>query len=159
MMAVRVPAYPGPVAKVTESVLVGASLAAAWDHYFDPEGWRAWVEGFERVERSEGYPEEGGTLVWQSNPAGRGTVTERVLAHEPRTLHRIAFSDPQSTGELTTRFAIEGEATRMTLELTYTVGRGGPLARITDLLFARSQVTASLRRTLMDFRAEVEEPR
>ena len=146
------------MAKVTESVLVGASLAAAWDHYFDQEGWRAWVEGFERVERSEGYPEEGGTLVWQSNPAGRGTVTERVLAHEPRTLHRIAFEDPQSSGELTTRFAIEGEATRLTLELAYTVGGGGPLSKLTDMLFARSQVIASLRRTLMDFRADVEEP-
>ena len=157
-MAIRVPAYPGAVAKVTESVLVGASLATSWDRYFDPEGWRAWLEGFERVERSEGYPEEGGTLVWQSNPAGRGTVTEQVVAHEPRTLHRIAFSDPQSSGELTTRFAIEGEGTRVTLELTYTVGGGGPLSRITDLLFARSQVIASLRRTLMDFRVEVEEP-
>ena len=157
MMAIRVRAYPGAVAKVSESVLVGASLAAAWDHYFDPKGWPDWVEGFERVERSDGYPEAGGTLVWQSNPAGRGTVTERVLAHEPRTLHRIAFSDPQSEGELTTRFAIEGEATRLTLELDYTVGGGGALSRITDLLFARSQVIASLRRTLMDFRYAVEE--
>lgn len=147
------------MAKVSESVLVGASLAATWDHYFDPEGWPNWVEGFERVERSEGYPEAGGKLVWQSNPAGRGAVTERVLVHEPRTLHRIAFSDPQSRGELTTRFAIEGDATRVTLELDYTVGGGGTLSRITDLLFARSQVLASLRRTLMDFRFAVEERR
>jgi hypothetical protein len=145
------------VAKISESVLVGASLAATWDRYFDPQGWGEWVEGFERVERSDGYPETGGTLVWQSNPAGRGTVTERVLAHEPRTMHRIAFEDPQSTGELTTRFGIEGEGTRVTLELTYTVGGGGALARLTDMLFARSQVAASLRRTLMDFRYLVEE--
>jgi hypothetical protein len=159
MMAIRIPAYPGAVAKVSESVLVGASLAATWERYFDPNGWDAWVEGFERVERSEGYPEAGSTLVWQSNPAGRGTVTERVLAHEPRTLHRIAFTDPQSSGELTTRFAIEGEATRVTLELAYTVGRGGALSRVTDMLFARSQVIASLRRTLMDFRYLLEERR
>jgi polyketide cyclase/dehydrase/lipid transport protein len=145
------------VAQVSESVLVGASLAATWDQYFDPQGWSAWVEGFERVERSEGYPETGGTLVWQSNPAGRGTVTERVLDHEPRTLHRIAFEDPQSSGELTTRFAIEGEGTRVTLELTYTVGGGGALAHLTDMLFARGQVIASLRRTLMDLRFSVEE--
>jgi hypothetical protein len=72
-------------------------------------------------------------------------------------MHRIAFEDPQSTGELTTRFGIEGEGTRVTLELTYTVGGGGALARLTDMLFARSQVVASLRRTLMDFRYLVEE--
>jgi hypothetical protein len=145
------------VTKLKESVLVGASLAPTWDHYFDPGGWPAWVEGFARVERSEAYPETGGTLVWQSNPAGRGTVTEKVLAHEPRTLHRIEFSDPQSQGELTTRFAIEGAGTRVTLDLVYTVGRGGALAWVTDFLFARSQVTGSLRRSLADFRLAVEE--
>ncbi len=143
--------------KLSESVLIGASLADTWDRYFDSTGWPRWVEGFARVERAEGYPEAEGTLVWQSNPAGRGTVTERVLIHEPRTLHRIEFSDPQSSGELTTRFAIEGEATRVTLELVYTVGRGGPLAWVTDVLFVRGQVTGSLRRSLADFRLAVEE--
>jgi hypothetical protein len=144
------------VATLNESVLIGASLADTWDHYFDPGGWPAWVEGFERVERSEGYPEQGGTLVWHSNPAGRGTVSERVLDHEPRTLHRIEFTDPQSSGELTTRFAIEGESTRVSLELTYTVGRGGPLAWLTDVLFARGQVLGSLRRSLAEFKLAVE---
>jgi hypothetical protein len=144
------------VATLTESILVGASLADTWDHYFDPGGWPAWVEGFERVERSEGYPEEGGTLVWHSNPAGRGRVTEEVLAHEPRTLHRIAYSDPESSGELTSRFVVEGTGTRVTLELVYTVGRGGPLAWLTDVLFARGQVLGSLRRTLAEFKLAVE---
>lgn len=142
--------------KLTESVLVGASLADVWERYFDPAGWPSWVEGFGRVESADGYPEEGGTLVWQSNPAGRGQVTENVTAHQPRTLHRIAFTDPQSSGELTTRFAVEGPATRVTLELDYTVGRGGVLARLTDVLFARGQVAGSLRRSLAEFRAEVE---
>jgi len=144
------------VAKVSESVLVGASLAETWDHYFDPDGWPVWVEGFGRVARMDGYPEAGATLVWSSNAAGRGEVTEEVLAHEPRTLHRIAFSDPQSSGELTTRFVVEGDGTRVTLELDYEVGKGGPLARLTDLFFTRSQVAGSLRRTLGEFRAEVE---
>jgi hypothetical protein len=145
------------VAKLKESVLVGASLAETWDLYFDPDGWPVWVEGFERVERLEGYPQAGGTLVWKSNPAGRGTVTEEVAAHEPRTLHRIIFSDPQSSGELTTRFAVEGEGTRVELELEYRVGKGGLLASLTDVLFARGQVAASLRRSLAGLRATVEE--
>jgi hypothetical protein len=145
------------VARLSESVLVGASLAETWDLYFDPDGWPVWVEGFQAVERSEGYPDEGGTLVWRSNPAGRGTVTERVLAHEPRTLHRISFSDPQSSGELTTRFAVEGAGTRVTLELEYRVGRGGPLAWLTDVFFARGQVAGSLRRSLANLRMAVED--
>ena len=141
---------------LNESVLVDASLADTWTRYFDPEGWPVWVEGFERVERADGYPDAGGTLVWRSNAAGRGTVTERVLAHEPRTLHRISFSDPQSSGELTTRFAIEGEKIRVTLELDYKIGGGGLLAQVTDVFFARSQVSGSMRRSLAEFRADVE---
>lgn len=144
------------MATLSESILVGASLADTWDHYFDPATWPAWVEGFERVDRSEGYPEENGTLVWRSNPAGRGTVSERVLDHEPRTLHRIEFTDPQSSGALTTRFAIEGAETRVTLELAYTVGSGGPFAWLTDMLFARGQVLGSLRRALAEFKLAVE---
>lgn len=145
------------MATLSESVLVGASLAETWDIYFDPDSWSGWVEGYARVDRADGYPHEGGTLVWVSNPAGRGTVTEQVLAHEPRTLHRIAFTDPQSSGELTTRFAVEGPGTRVTLDLEYRVGRGGALAWVTDILFARGQVAGSLRRSLADLRFAVEE--
>ena len=84
----------------TESVLVGTSLKQAWDFYFEPSGWPAWVDGFGRVESAQGYPEQDGALAWSSVAAGRGSVRERVIAHEPRTLHRISFCDPESTGEL-----------------------------------------------------------
>ena len=136
---------------------VGASLADAWSFYFEPDGWPAWVDGFGKVESADGYPETGGALVWRSNPAGRGTVRERVLAHEPRTLHRIAFSDPGSSGELTTRFAVEGEGTRVTLELTYELASSGPLTWLTERLFVRGQMRGSLQRTLARFRLEAEE--
>ena len=75
----------------------------------------------------------------------------------PRTLHRIAFSDPESTGELTTRFAVEGDGTRVTLELEYRLASGGPLAWVTDRVFVRSQMRESLRRTLARYRLEVED--
>jgi len=145
------------VAKLTESTLVEASLAGAWDYYFEPSGWPAWVDGFKAVESRSGYPEAGGTLVWRSTPAGRGTVRERVLVHEPRTLHRIEFSDPESSGELTTRFAVEGKRVRVTLELDYALARSGPLAWLTERVFVRGQVIGSLRRTLTRFGLEVEE--
>ena len=145
------------MAELSESVLVGGSLADVWGYYFEPSGWPAWVDGFDRVESAEGYPETGGTLVWRSNPAGRGTVRERVLAHEPRTLHRIAFEDPESSGELTTRFAVEGQGTRVTLEFQYRLPSSGPLARLTERLFVRGQMRGSLQRTLARFRLEAEE--
>jgi hypothetical protein len=140
-----------------ESLLVDASLAEVWDYYFEPRGWPAWVDGFHAVSSGQGYPGEGGTLVWRSNPAGRGTVTERVLEHQPRRRHRIEFSDPESQGELLTRFEIEGERTRVTLSYDYSLRRGGPFAWLTERLFVRSQVRASLQRSLLRFKHEAEE--
>ena len=97
------------VSQISESVVVEASLAEVWDYYFDSRGWPAWVDGFGRLQASDGYPGSGGSLRWSSIPAGRGEVTEHVLEHEPRRLHRVAFRDPTSAGELRTTFAIEGD--------------------------------------------------
>lgn len=143
--------------RVSATVRVGASLKESWDLYFDSRSWPAWVDGFRFVETECGYPEAGGELVWHSIPTGRGTVRERVRDHEPRTLHRIAFTDPQAAGELETRFAVEGEGTRVTLRLEYGLARTGVLARLTDRLFVRGQVRGSLERTLGRFRREVED--
>ncbi len=145
--------------KVLESIVIDAPLAEVWDFYFQAETWPTWVDQFDRVESSTGYPEEGGTLRWQSGRAGRGEVTETVLAHEPRTRHRIAFSDPESEGELEVRFAIEpGEgtgATKVEQEMEYAITGGGALSGLTDVLFVRSQFRRSLQRSLGRLRIEV----
>lgn len=141
----------------SESIVISASLAETWDHYFDARGWPSWVDGFQRAERTEGYPDMGGALVWHSIPAGRGRVSERVLEHSPRRRHRIAFEDPQSSGELATDFAIEGEGTRVTLTVDYELSGGGPFSGLTDRLFVRSQVERSLARSLLRLKHEVEE--
>jgi hypothetical protein len=145
------------VSKVSESVVVVASLAEVWDYYFEPRGWPAWVDGFGRTETSAGYPEAGGSLRWRSIPAGRGEVTEHVLEHEPRRLHRVAFRDPESAGELRTTFEIAGQGTAVTLELEYRLRKRGPFAWLTDRLFIRSQVRGSLARTLARLKLEVDE--
>jgi hypothetical protein len=146
------------VSKVAESVVVVASLAEVWDYYFEPRGWPAWVDGFGHTETSAGYPEAGGSLRWRSIPAGRGEVTEHVLEHDPRRLHRVAFRDPESAGELRTTFEIAGQGTAVTLELEYRLRKRGPFAWLTDRLFIRSQVRGSLARTLARLKLEVEEP-
>jgi uncharacterized membrane protein len=144
------------MAKLTESALVEASLAETWDLYFEPSSWPAWVDGFASVESADGYPQDGGTLVWRSTPAGRGTVNERVIEHQPRRRHRIEFSDPESSGELLTRFEIEGEATRVTLELDYSLPGSGPFSWLTERLFVRGQVVRALQRTLARFAREAQ---
>jgi hypothetical protein len=145
------------VSQATASILVKASLAETWDHYFDPRGWSVWVDGFQAAESADGYPEAGGTLRWRSVQAGRGRVTERVLEHSPRTLHRISFSDPQTEGELLTEMAIEGDGTRVTLTMDYRLGGRGPFTWASDRLFVRTQVRRSLERTVLRLKHEVEE--
>lgn len=142
---------------VAASVPVRASLAEVWDYYFDPAGWPAWVDGFARVESDMGFPEVGGTLRWSSTPAGRGTVTERVVEHESRRLHRVEYEDPETTGQLSVTFAIEGEGTMVTQELDYRLRDRGVFAKVTDRLFIRSQMRGSLSRSLARLRLEVEE--
>lgn len=147
---------------VAEAVYVNASLAEAWNLYFEPGTWPSWVDGFESVESSQGYPERGGTLRWRSTPAGRGLVEERVLEHEPRRLHRVAFTDPHSEGELRSGFEIEpgGEGDvgiTVGQEMTYRLREAGPLTRLTDAFFIRPQIRRSMRRSLERFRAEAEE--
>ena len=110
---------------------------------------------------------QGGTLRWHSTAAGRGEVTERVVEHEPRRLHSVEFSDPESSGTMTTRFEIvtegddeaEGVAggTRVTQEMEYKARSRGPLGPLTDILFVRSQVQRSLARSLDRLRHEIEE--
>jgi uncharacterized membrane protein len=145
------------MSRITESLLVDASLKDVWDLYFDPNRWRAWVDGFSSVERSDGYPEVDGTLVWRSNPAGRGTVTERVVEHSPRTRHRIEWSDPESSGQLLSEFAVEGDSARVTLTLDFGLPRGGPFAWLTERLFVRGPVRRSLQRSLLRFKHEAED--
>jgi uncharacterized protein YndB with AHSA1/START domain len=149
------------MATVEASVEIAAPLADVWSLYFDRERWPAWVDGFASLaSASEGYPEGGGELRWRSTPAGRGEVSERVLAHQPRSLHRIAFEDPATTGELETRFEMqpagEGRVTRVAQSLSYRLRGGGPLAPLTDLLFIRSQQRRSLQRSLIELRLEAE---
>jgi hypothetical protein len=115
------------------------------------------VDGFKAVESAEGYPEPGGTLRWRSTPAGRGSVSERVLDHEPRTKHRIQFADDYSEGELTTVFGIEGEKVRVTQECEYTLRRSGAFGPLTDLFFVRPQIRRSLQRSLGRLKLDAEE--
>jgi uncharacterized protein YndB with AHSA1/START domain len=150
------------VGTISESVHVNAPLPEVWRFYFDPATWPTWVDGYGSVEASESYPREGGTLRWRSTSGGRGTVEELVVEHRPRSVHRIAFSDPESEGELVTAFAaeagFEGDAgTRVSQEVSYRVRGAGPLTWLTDPIFIRPQVGRSLRRSLERLRSEIEE--
>jgi uncharacterized protein YndB with AHSA1/START domain len=144
------------MATVTAEIEIAAEPAAVWDHYFDPVAWPDWVDQFAFVIDSDNYPRVGGTLHWRSGRAGRGEVTESVIEHEPRHRHRIEFSDPEAEGELVTTFAPTDAGTRCRQELTYRLRDAGIFTRAADVLFVRSQMGASLGRSLAALRADLE---
>jgi Polyketide cyclase / dehydrase and lipid transport len=140
---------------VEQDVLVPASLADVWDHYFEPRSWPDWVDSFGSVIEIDGYPEAGGTLRWKSVPAGRGEVVEKVLEHEYRRRHRIEFSDPSMEGEMTVTFSIEGEGTKIVTSMDYRLLDKSVFARLGALLFLKAQLRGTLRRSLDAFAPDV----
>src|SRR5581483_5949391 len=69
---------------VVVSEKVRGSVHEAEVCWYDIGRWASWIDGLARVrEASDTWPESGARVVWESGPAGRGTVTETVLSHEP----------------------------------------------------------------------------
>ena len=65
--------------------LAGFRASEAEALWYDTSRWPTFVDGFAHVVNKEGdWPAAPSTLVWQSTPAGRGRVLERVTEYEPR---------------------------------------------------------------------------
>lgn len=136
-----------------------ASVPEAEAHWYDTGRWGDWVDGLERVLAVEGdWPAAGSSVRWQSGPAGRGSVTERVLAHEPRRGQTVAVGDDSIRGEQTIAFAAQaaGAGVGVELSLAYEIRRRSPVTALVDMLFIRRAMTASLEQTLQRFGASLE---
>lgn len=129
---------------------LAAPVALASRLWTDPEHWPAFVDGFGHVvEVDPSWPEPGSTVVWQSTPAGRGRVVERVAEREEDRVVTDVVED-----QLRGRQSVLFEPGRVTMELDYTLTTGGPLRAVTDFLFIRRALTMALDRTLAAFSAE-----
>jgi hypothetical protein len=131
---------------------------AALRLWSDVARWSSFVEGFAReLERSPEWPAAGARVVWESTPAGRGRVTERVVEGEgPDRFVTQVFED-RLNGTQTFR-VVESEAgSRAELALEYELTKYGPLSAVADVIFIRRAIRDSLRRTLSRFAVEAEE--
>ncbi|MDQ3758613.1 MAG: SRPBCC family protein [Actinomycetota bacterium] len=142
---------------VEQEVQVSASVADAWDLYFEPRSWPAWVDSFGSVLEIDGYPEVGGTLRWKSVPAGRGEVKETVREHELRRVHRIDFEDSSLAGTMSVSFSIEGEGTRIVAAMDYRLLDRSVFAQMGSWLFLKAQLRGTIRRSLDAFASEAAE--
>jgi hypothetical protein len=123
----------------------------------DLRRWPSFVEGFARATQvSDEWPATGAKLVWESIPAGRGRVTERVV-ESTDTLFATEVFDGSLHGTQRITFVPAEKGTRAHLELEYELTKYGPLRAVADLIFIRRALRDSLRRTLSRFAVEAED--
>jgi hypothetical protein len=139
----------------TDLVLTPEAALRLWT---DVDRWASFVEGYARtLERSPEWPAAGSRVVWESTPAGRGRVTEKVTEGEgPDRFVTMVFEE-RLNGTQTFR-VVESEAgSRAELSLEYQLTKYGPLSAVADAVFIRRAIRDSLRRTMFRFSVEAEE--
>lgn len=129
-----------------------ASVADAECCWYDTSAWATWVDGLDRVlELDARWPQLGATVRWESGPAGRGNVTERVVAYAPGAGQTVEVHDVSVAGRQSVTFTPVPEGVEVSLALQYRQHRRSPVTPLVDILFVRRAMAASLDRTLGRF--------
>jgi uncharacterized membrane protein len=137
-----------------------ASVHEAEAVWYETARWPSWMPGLERVEVvGGGWPAVGAQVRWQSVPAGRGRVVERVLGYEPLGGQTVEVEDDSIHGRQTVSFSPENGKVAVVLSLSYELKQRSPVMRLVDMLFIRRAMTRALEETLARFGAELEAAR
>jgi hypothetical protein len=142
------------MAEISRTGFAPVTPAIAARLWVDTGRWPTFVDGFGHIEQiDESWPEPGSKVIWQSGPAGRGRVTERIRAFSDNAVSSDVF-DSQMTGVQTIRFVPAEDGCDVLLSLDYELQSTGPLRRLTDLLFIRRALAMALERTIRRFSTE-----
>ena len=137
-----------PVVQAIGELPAPAPLAARL--WTDVGRWPTFIDGFSHIDQiDDSWPEVGSKVVWQSGPAGRGRVTERILERDDDHVVTEVFDE-----QMHARQALFFEPGRVTMQLDYELAKPGPFGRITDVLFIRRALAMALERTLRRFSTE-----
>jgi hypothetical protein len=124
--------------------------------WYDTSRWATWVDGFGHVVTVEGpWPDPGGKVIWESRPAGRGRVVERVVSREPLEGQALDVEDESIRGRQTVAFMPGENHVQVDLALEYEIKKRSVLTPAIDVLFIRRAMTSSLARTLARFGVEL----
>src|SRR3954447_4176191 len=148
------------MASVRRATVVALPPHDAYELWTDVRRWPTFVDGFGHVERlDDAWPDPPAKLIWRSPPAGRGTVTEKVLTNEPGERFSTRVIEEQLLGTQTIEFAPGDQAgtSAVALTLDYELLKRGPLKAITDAIFIRRAQSDALQRTLRRFATEAAE--
>ena len=134
---------------------VAGAVGEVERRWYETGRWSSWVDGLERVLDVSGpWPEPGAVVTWESGPAGRGRVVERVVEHRPLQGQTSEVSDPSISGRQSVAFVPVADGVEVTLALSYALNRRSPLTPVVDLLFIRRAIASSLQTTLARFAHE-----
>jgi hypothetical protein len=141
---------------VSASETFAGSVHEAESVWYDCNRWPQWVDGVDRVLAAQGsWPEVGARITWESGPAGRGRVLERVISFEPLSGQTVEVEDDSIRGRQTVTFTPDGEGVTVGLSLAYEIKRRSILTPVIDVLFIRRAFVASIRTTLHRFGVEL----
>jgi len=135
-----------------------ASVPEAESLWYDTARWPEWIDGLARVTALAGdWPAPGAAVTWESTPAGRGRVHERVVGYQPRAGQTVEVDDASIRGRQSVAFReLDGGGVGVELTLEYELKKARPiLTPVLDLLFIRRAFTGSLELTLARFGAEL----
>lgn len=133
-----------------------ASVHTAERQWYDTSRWQHWVDGLDEVVTTdEPWPRVGGGVTWASGPAGRGRVTEAVVAYMPGEGQTVEVADDAMTGRQTVSFAAVPDGVEVTWRLEYRLKRRSPVTPLVDVLFIRREMSLSLSRSLARFGARL----
>jgi hypothetical protein len=133
-----------------------ATVAEAERCWYDTSRWSLWVDGLDRVVEVDGdWPGAGATVTWQSGPAGRGRVVERVIAHKALEGQALEVADSSIRGRQSVAFVPAAPGVEVTLTLEYELLRRSILTPVVDLLFIKRAMVASLAQTVSHFGVEL----
>lgn len=156
---------PGSLLKITRvtvveaSTVLSGSVQEAEAVWYDTSRWPHWVAGLARVQSSSEEWPAAGQVRWESSPAGRGEVIERVVSYEPLGGQTVEVEDDSIRGRQTVFFEPQNGGVTITLSLAYELKRRSPLLALVNLLFIRRAMTQALEQTLSRFGAELQASR
>ncbi len=114
------------------------------------------MDGLERiVSLSADWPRTGAAVAWESGPAGRGPVRERVIAYEPLRGQQLEVQDDSIRGRQSVAFAPADGGVEVALTLEYRITRRSVFMPVIDFLFVGRAMAASMSTTLDRFGAEL----
>ena len=137
-----------------------ATVHEAESCWCDTSSWPAWVDGLDRVlETGPDWPNPGSSVIWQSGPAGRGRVSERVIDHEPLQGLTLHVQDESISARQSVTFTPLDAGVTVELKLDYEISRRSIVTGVIDLLFIRRAMERSITTTLARFGAQLAERR